>query len=390
MRETTSLPRPVRFCPGCGEPAAPGASFCSGCGARLAAPPAAPAPVSAMPPAALIVLVGFLAVGLALWVAVLSPGKEPGRMPLAQKKPEENAAPTATSAALPQNHPPIEIPADVKTFIADLEQKATAAPKDVAAWKAAAEVEYRAGQVEHSYLGKAEASYRRVLDLDPKNLDALRGLGNVYFDREEYGRAVESYRSYLAIKPDDVHVRTDLGTMHLYAGDSEKAIAEYGKVLAADPKFYQARYNLGIAYAQRGDTAKALGELGQARELAPDERTRKQIESMIEQANGDKTGAPAGAAKPRGFQELVEDSLRGHPIAGPKIVRIEWPAATEGRVRLREFPMQGMPEMVRQKFLDRLKSQLAEAKRQSGSSAAAKLELVDDASGDVMATVTAE
>ena len=82
--------------------------------------------------------------------------------------------------------------------------------------------------------------------------------------------------------------------------------------------------------------------------------------------------------------------MRSHPIAGPKIVRLEWSSATEGQVRLREFPMQGMPETVRQKFLDRLKGQLADAKRESGSAGAAKLELVDDASGQVMATVTAE
>jgi tetratricopeptide (TPR) repeat protein len=393
MSETSPLSRPVRFCPGCGEPAASGASFCSGCGARLAAekpPPPATQP-SSVPPAALVVLVGFLAVGLALWVLLLAPGKEPTRMPLAQKKPEPNAPPPAAGAALPQSHPPIEIPADVKRYIAELEQKAAAQPKDAAAWKAVAQVEYRAGQVDRAYLGKAEESFGHVLELDPKDLDALRGLGNVYFDREEYGKAVESYQRYLVLKPDEANVRTDLGTMYLYGGDPQKAIAEYAKVLAKDPKFYQAHYNLGIAYAQKGDTAKALAELGEARALAPDDRTRKQIESMIDQAKGEGgRSASSGSVKPKGFQDLVEDSLRSHPIVGPKIVRLEWSSATEGQVRLREFPMQGMPDTVRQKFLDRLKGQLADARRESGSAGAAKLELVDDASDQVMATVTAE
>ena len=43
------------------------------------------------------------------------------------------------------------------------------------------------------YLDKAETSFRHVLTLDSKDLDALRGLGNVHFDREEYDKAVESY-----------------------------------------------------------------------------------------------------------------------------------------------------------------------------------------------------
>ena len=385
------MPRPARFCPGCGEPTALGARFCSACGARLDEQPLAPRGTQSLPLPALVVLVGFLAVGLSLWVLVLAPGKAPTRAPLAPKQPEETApAGGGAQPALPQNHPPLEIPADVKGYIADLEKKAAAAPKDLGVWKTVAEVEYRAGQVDHEFLPKAEASYRHVLELDGKNLDALRGLGNVYFDREQYPKAVESYQRYLALKPDDVHVRTDLGTMHLYDGKSDLAIAEYEKVIAADPKFYQAHYNLGIAYAQKGDKAKALGELGRARELAPDERTKKQIEAMVEQAQRDGGSAAAGAAARKGFQELVEDALRGHPIAGPKVVRLEWSAPTEGRVRLREFPMQGMPEMVRQKFLDRLQRELADAKRQSAAAGPATLELVDDASGEVMATVRVE
>jgi len=386
------VPRPARFCSGCGVPASPGAKFCSGCGARLDEEPSAPRVTQPLPLPALVVLVGFLAVGLSLWVLVLAPVKAPTRAPLApRQQPEEAAAPGGgAQPALPQNHPPLEIPADVKGYIADLEKKAAAAPKDLAVWKTVAEVEYRAGQVDHEFLPKAEASYRHVLELDAKNLDALRGLGNVYFDREQYPKAVESYQRYLTLKPEDVHVRTDLGTMHLYDGKGDLAIAEYEKVIAADPKFYQAHYNLGIAYAQKGDKTKALAELGRARELAPEERTKKQIDAMIEQAKREDGSAAPGAAAPKGFQDLVEDALRGHPIAGPKVVRLEWSTPTEGRVRLREFPMQGMPEMVRQKFLDRLQRTLADAKRQSAAAGPAKLEIVDDASGDVMATVQVE
>jgi tetratricopeptide (TPR) repeat protein len=339
---------------------------------------------------ALVVLVGFLAVGLTLWVLVLAPTQAPTRVPLAPKKPEEGSATPAAPAALPENHPPVEIPADVKSYIADLEKKAAAQPKDLDTWKTVAEVEYRAGQVDREFLPKAEAAYRHVLELDAKNLDALRGLGNVYFDREQYGKAVEAYERYLALKPDDVHVRTDLGTMHLYGGQGDQAIAEYQKVIVAEPKFYQAHYNLGIAYAQKGEKLKALAELEQARDLAPDERTRRQIESMIAQATREDERPSGSAAASKGFQELVEDALRAHPIAGPKVVRLEWSSPTEGRVRLREFPMQGMPEMVRQKFLDRLKGELADAKRQSAATGAAKLDLVDDASGEVMATVRVE
>ncbi len=291
---------------------------------------------------------------------------------------------------MPKGHPPVDIPGDVTKYITDLEAKAAANPKDAEAWKEAAEVEYRAGQIDRRFLEKAEASFRHLVELDPKNADAVRGLGNVHFDREQYPQAIEAYSRYLALKPDDLNVRTDLGTMYLYGGDPDKAIVQYDQVLAKDPKFYQAHFNLGIAQAQKGDAEKAMASLERARDLAPDDKTRAQVQSMIEQAKGGGAPeAPSGAA-PASLAGLVEQSLREHPIVGPKIAGFEWPKPTEGRLRLREFPMQGMPEMVRNKFLDRVKKNLADAKAQTKTEGTVRLDLVDEQSGQVMATVTSE
>ncbi len=390
MKETSSQSR-ARFCPGCGEPVGRNVRFCGACGKRLSSE-SVPIPHAGGPPspfAGLAVLVGFLTVGLALWVAVLAPAKAPGRLPLAQKPDEKGAPEAASGGTLPENHPPIEIPADVKRYIADLEAKAAARPKDLGAWKTVAEVEYRAGQIDRGYLDKAQASFRHVLEIDAKDLDALRGIGNIHFDHDQYAEATDSYTRYLALKPDDLNVRTDLGTMYLYGGKPEQAIAEYGKVLAKDPKFYQAHYNLAIAYARTGDTPKAREALGHALALAPDERTRAEIQAMIDRAEGGKGASePTGSTEPKSFQGLVEASLRSHPIVGPKIVRFEWSSPSAGRVRLRDFPMQGMPEMARTKFLDRLQGDLDSAKRQSGLAGMGALELVDDPSGQVMMTVS--
>jgi tetratricopeptide (TPR) repeat protein len=343
-----------------------------------------------MPLPGMIVLVSFLAVGLGLWFWVLQPPST-ARLPLA-KKPEANSSvASAATGSLPENHPPVEIPAEVKGYITDLEQKAAAAPKDLQAWKTVAQVQYRAGQIDRGFLAKAEASFRHVIELDPKNLDALRGLGNVHFDREEYPAAVESYARYLELKPDDNGVRTDLGTMYLYDGDDDKAIAEYRKVIAREGGFYQAHFNLGIAYAKKGDTTQALEAFNKAKSLAPDDNTRSQIQAMIERTTGggSEVAGTAGAA-PRTLQGIVEQNLRTHPIVGPKVVKLEWPSPSSGRVLLDNFPMQGMPEMVRTKFLDRLKSQLTDAKRKTETAGAVELQLVDNATGQVMATVAAQ
>src|SRR5262245_38769207 len=368
MGETPSAQSAVRFCPACGKPTGVGARFCADCGTRLVndASPEASTPSAAPANAGLIVLVAFLSIGLVLWTLVVAPRRGPERLPLAQREEPSSAGPVSPGV-LPENHPKLEIPPDVKKTIDQMEAKAATDPQNLHAWKVVAEVEYRAGQIDRSYLDKAESSFRHVLTLDSKDLDALRGLGNVHFDREEYDEAIGSYAGYLAIKPDDPSVRTDLGTMHLYGGDADKAIAEYGKVLAKDEKFYQAHFNLGIAYAQKGDVTKALASFARARELAPDDAARKQIDGLAERTRATGSDGAKGGAGSESFQERTESALRNHSIVGPKIVAFRWQSATAGEVRLREFPMQGMPEMVRQKFLDRLKNELTDAKLKSGA-----------------------
>ncbi|MGH7898618.1 MAG: tetratricopeptide repeat protein [Candidatus Binatia bacterium] len=393
-------PRPsVRFCSGCGEPAARNASFCGACGAKLRGEAGVRhgrslRDGSAIPLPGLIVLVTFLAVGLGVWVWVLQP-EATGRMPLAQRPESSPGTAVASTGALPQDHPPIAIPADVKTYITELEQTAAAAPRDVEAWKNVAQVQYRAGQVDREYLGKAKASFQYVLELDAKNLDAIRGLGNIHFDSEEYPQAIVTYSRYLELEPNDADVRTDLGTMYLYGGEEDKAIGEYDKVITKHPKFYQAHFNLGIAHAKRGETEKALESFGKAKALAPDDQTKAQIQTMMDRTGGPSESGAAGqaSAPPAGatsLQSILEKNLRTHPIVGPKVVKIEWPTASSGRVLLDNFPMQNMPEAVRTKFLDRLKTELADAKRRTGAAGTVALELVDNASGQVMATVRSD
>lgn len=385
-------PTAVRFCPACGTAAVPAARFCTACGASLRGEaPSAPAVAAPAPPTfreqapGLLVMTAFLAIGLGLWFGVLARDEAPARLPIAER-PAEAGAP-AGGGELPADHPPLALPQDVRTFITDLEQQAEAAPKDVATRRRLADVQYRASQIDDTYLPKAEASFRAVLDLAPDDADAMRGLGNVHFDRDEYAKAIEWYGKVLAVRPDDASVRTDLATMHLYAGDAAKAIELYEKVIADQPGFFQAHFNLGIAQRRSGDEKAAIASFEKARELAPDDRTREQIAAVLGEG-----AAPAGAGSapgnpPAGFQQIVESTLRRHPIAGPKIVGFEWGSATRGKVLLDGFPMEGMPEPIRARFLDRLEKDLVEARTRSGAAEPVELAIVDRATGRVMATV---
>ena len=149
----------------------------------------------------------------------------------------------------------------MKQTIRDMATRAAATRRFLDAWKHLAEVQYRAGQIDRSFLADAEKSYRHVLEREPKNLDVLRNLGNISFDQEQPSIATEFYQRYLEIKPDDLNVQTDLGTMYLSAGDSEKAVRQYDAVLKQNPNFFQAQFNLAIAYRAAGQNEAAIAAL---------------------------------------------------------------------------------------------------------------------------------
>jgi tetratricopeptide (TPR) repeat protein len=383
----------ARFCPQCGTAAVQNARFCIQCGAGLAG---AHRPARGggwqLTAAGSSVLGFFLIAGLAIWTTILSPS--PPKPGPGGGAPRTAAAP---GAGLPEGHPKVAttLPQEAKDFITDLAARTKEKPDDAAAWARLGQVYYRAAQLDAAYFAEAQAAFEHVLDLDPRNADALRGMANVHYDRDHHKEAIAFYERYLAQRPDDLGARTDLGTMYLSAGDAPRALAAYQDVLGRDPSFMQAHYNLAVLFHQKGDDAGALAELNRARGLATEDGVRRQIDEMIAALPGTAPGpatpgapaAPAGAA-PSAFQTSIERALREHPIMGPKIVRFEWSGPGEGRAVVQNFPMEAMPPAVREKFTARLADTMRQAKSANTVDGPIRLEIADASSGAVMATVT--
>ena len=286
-----------------------------------------------------------------------------------------------------------------------------------------------------------------MLKLDPDNLDALRGIGDIDYDKQRYDEAIAAYEHYLKKKPDDPEVRTDLGTMYLYTGNADQAVVQYKKAITAKPGFFQAYYNMGIAYAQENKPDDAAATLKQAIALAPDDTARTQVKELLAKL----TGAPAAgasmqaasaatpstkkkpaspaesiaakstaaskstaaasapeasaaiAAKSSGcvsraaasttsseddFHDAVETMVRGLPIAGPKVTTVEWPDKLKAKVFMDSFPMDQMPPFAKAKFLSDLKAGIDSAKKDNNISSPVEVNIVDGASGNVMETIT--
>lgn len=384
----------ARFCSQCGTKTIPKANFCTNCGESLggkaggqkAQKSAAPSATGAQrwPLPGLIVLSCYLAVGIGLWVFVL-------RTEPFTPTPTGSTQASTGGSALPQNHPEVALPEEVTSRIAELVAQANAAPQDPNTWRTLAEVQFRASQLDASYRSAALDSYRKLLALAPSDLDALRGLGNVYYDLEDHHKAIEYYQRYLALKPDDASVTTDLGTMYLYTGQVDQAIALYQSVLARQPGFFQAHFNLGVAYQEKGLPDQAAASLQQARSLTDNAAIQGRIDQLLEQfSNGAAPSrtAPTTNSPVSPFQQAVEALFRSHEMMAPKIVRIEWLSQTQARVFFRNFPMAGMPQTVRDSFREKLRGQIVDARQKAGVSGLATIELIDMDTQQVMETLT--
>jgi tetratricopeptide (TPR) repeat protein len=374
----------TRFCTQCGATLLPDARYCAECGLAVGAPASAARRRFRLERWAPALVVGTVVVvsGAAVLVG-------------ARSAPPPNAPPPRTTGqaapGIPQGHPPVEVPEDVRKVIAKLADAAKNRPDDLEAWQQLGFIQYRTAQIDPAYLADADATYAHILERQPENLDALRALGNIAFDRNAPERARDYYRRYLKLKPDDLSVQTDLGTMLLSSRQVDAALKAYQDVLAVDPKFFQAQFNLAIAYRSAGDDAKALAALERARELADDDATRQRVDALLARLKGAPPEAAAGGAAPSaggGLRADVEAIFRSHPIVGPKLDRVDWPSDDRARIVLREFPMDGMPPMVREKFTERIRGGLRDSRGRHQTSTPLTVELVDAASGRVMATVT--
>ena len=161
--------------------------------------------------------------------------------------------------------------------------------------------------LEHHQAGrlrKAEILYRRVLQNQPDNADALHllgvlahqanqhdvaisniskaialaggvavyhnNLGEAYRALGKLEEAASHYRQALAIQPDDARALSNLADTLARQGEKEEAIAAYRRALAIAPDSPQVHHNLGNVLAHQGKEEEAIACYGKALELKPD------------------------------------------------------------------------------------------------------------------------
>ncbi len=113
-------------------------------------------------------------------------------------------------------------------------------------------------------LGKAEQAYRRAVDLDPSELNHLRGLGQTLIAEEKYPDALVVYQKLIDLMPDDGD--NYLRTAQIYREMHELDHAEENLLKARqyEPGSLEVMYNEAMLYQAQGRYDDAIRVLADA------------------------------------------------------------------------------------------------------------------------------
>jgi tetratricopeptide (TPR) repeat protein len=153
-----------------------------------------------------------------------------------------------------------------------------------------------------------EAALKTVLRNDPKNLNSLIQLGNLYYDNGRFQEAVEYYGRALEIDPKNVNVRTDRGTSYWSLGQADAAIAEFQKSLAIDPGHAQTLYNLGVVQLNgKNNPQEARNAWEKLLSSNPNYPEKSKVQEQLNALARPAEQVPAaGQSAPGGVEDLLQ------------------------------------------------------------------------------------
>ena len=105
---------------------------------------------------------------------------------------------------------------------------------------------------------KALESYRRVLEREPRNLEALRQVADVYDKMDIPDKAIATFRQAIALEdPGYYWTYSRLGALYYFRGNYPQAAEQFRNAIARAPGVLQPYINLGGVLSDMGRDAEA-------------------------------------------------------------------------------------------------------------------------------------
>ena len=147
---------------------------------------------------------------------------------------------------------------------ASFERATTIDPSNVGAWLGLGNVLTRLARNDPARRNDAIASFERVIALQRDHTFALHQTGVLHLERGDVEDALRSFDAALRIKPDLAEAWNNRGNALVTLGRREEAIASFNRALAVQPDLHFALQNRGILRAYLGDAHGALQDFDAA------------------------------------------------------------------------------------------------------------------------------
>jgi tetratricopeptide (TPR) repeat protein len=105
---------------------------------------------------------------------------------------------------------------------------------------------------------QARRAYQQALKLDPKNLDALSSLGNLYVTLKDYPRACETFHKATELAPQKASTWYELGMCQSRMKDWQPALTALQKSVELEPENRQYVHSYGYCLARAGQYDASL------------------------------------------------------------------------------------------------------------------------------------
>jgi tetratricopeptide (TPR) repeat protein len=131
------------------------------------------------------------------------------------------------------------------------------------------------------FVQEAVKSYSKVLELNPKNLNAKTDLGVLYTEGAEPMKGIMLLREVVTEDPKHENANLNLGFLSMKSGQYDKAADRFKKVLEINPARIDMYVYLGEAYIRLGNKEKAIENFEIFTNLSNDQAMIKDVEEYI-------------------------------------------------------------------------------------------------------------
>jgi tetratricopeptide (TPR) repeat protein len=173
---------------------------------------------------------------------------------------------------------------------------------------------------------EAISAYKKALELDQNNEDALSGLAmvralaelaNAYEKMKDYSLAAETFRRALELSPGNIDLKRAYAQDLVMSDQLDAAIKVYGEIVTADPKDAQSQLRISQIYRQKHDFAKAREAAAKAKAIDGNDILIRYNDVSLLEAEGKLPEAIAG------LKEILDSTAHKTYEPSQKAARID-------------------------------------------------------------------